>query len=270
MQIGYSVEHKGTSIFDANMLKLKKDEKARICVLQDKVTVGLSHWVDFGKDNKSTGYYKCLAKYEEVYGAGGNGSDPQNCPFCKHGVKNGKIGQVSRRFVTNIIKYVTDLKGKPRVPLNVDAMVWRFGDDKYNRIVDIVENYGVIQQIDLGILCENEGYQRFQIDPIKLEECLWLNSGEEIKKAVAELFNTSKVEVAKLELLLGQEVSKEIALEYTNNIMGISSIAEPVSDVQKLLDGTPTVTGTKLQSSDSEKPPKEPIKTQDFSDLLNT
>src|SRR6185295_9476185 len=104
-----------------------------------------AHWLNLG-DNRS-GYYKCSGRYEVIFGVPGSGkpgqgADPEKCYACARQAKGGQVGQCARRFATNILRYLTDAKGNVRQPLTADCVIWRFGDDKYNRLTDLREQYG--------------------------------------------------------------------------------------------------------------------------------
>jgi len=248
MRVPFSGANKGFNIWDVEQLKLKKDEIARICCIDEDAEVGWAHWVFFGEGHKQNGYYQCFGDYALIFGVPGSGrpgqgADPENCPFCRVQARDSHVGIVGRRFGTNLIKYTTDVKGIPRKPYSGDIIVWRFGDDKYNRLADIRDTFGDpkygIRALDLQVKCTQEQYQRFDIDPLR--ECLWQTDPAFGKAILGEWKEKRQPDLSGL---LATPVKKERAEQMVAEAMGVSTpgVAVPATagadpaQLAKLLD----------------------------------
>ena len=160
-------KHKVASVFDLDLFRLDKNEKARITILDKTAKMMLAHYVRSGEpreDGSIPGrYYACLGEYDKVMEDGG---DPDNCPAC-HAAEPGRDVTVStprRRFAMHVIRYRTNTKGQATLPLSLALEVWQFGDDKFNKLVDRQEEHGDLRKRDINITCTAKQYQNMDLD----------------------------------------------------------------------------------------------------------
>lgn len=220
MKIGIDPKYQVDSIFDTSMFKLDKDEVARICCIDTEIDVQLAHYVKtISKAGKEEGWYHaCHGDYALIIEQA-KGADPEKCPYCKVVVRRGTVDMAIRRFGMNIIRYVTDPKGNVRTPTQVDILGWKFSGDKYDRLVGIKSQYGNLQAMDLKVVCEGKQFQKFQIDPFPVNQCLWLTQGDEVKKFIEAKFKEERTP-SLIELLCNFE-SVDQAQKIANEAMGL-------------------------------------------------
>ena len=282
MKVKIEAKFKRDSVFSAPQLKLKKDEVARIVMIDEDIVMGFHHNLNFGEKHKNNGRYKCLGDYAKIYGdldAGilGEGSDPEVCPFCREGARNSPVGDVQRHFITNILRYALDIKGRPRTPLSSDIIVWRFSDKKFNRLLEIKEGFPDLRKVDLLIKCEQEQYQNYLIDAARNPDSLLIQTGKEALQEAWEAFKRDRKSENDLELLLSSPVSKDRAEELIK-AAGTTSSADVVGptmtaeEAQSLLDSSapspepqPKINGSGVKSP--VKPPAI-VGPQDFMNML--
>ena len=261
MKVGFDKGYKGFSIYDVDQFSLDKDQIARICCVDPEIEMSWAHWLNFGENDRRSGYYKCHGRYEVIFGTPGSnkpgqGSDPEKCLSCAKQLRNGAVGLVARRFATNIMRYLTDNKGNVRNPLMADCVVWRFGDDKYNRLVDIKEQYGDkdhgIRILDMVVKCTVKQYQRFDIDPLR--ECLWRTNGDVYAKQFMDTWKQNRqptledllgimTDAANLEKLISEAMGTPMPQGAGGVAGGQAPVASP-QDLQRLLDDSgPRPTG---------------------------
>lgn len=252
-KIGLSQDQKSHSIFDTENFKLKKDEKARILILEEEFDVEYVHWVE------EFGYAICAGDYSTMFK---EGADTQHCRFCAASSADGAIKSARRKFVTLIVVYRTNSKGAVLQPVSVDVVPWVFGDDKYNDLLGKKEAWGSMRDHDLMVECSNEQYQKYAINV--MPEAVW-KSDKEVASVVAAAFKDAKAMYSKdLRMLLGRDVSDPAKLaEVISNATGQGAVpayaaageiesmfsdapatATPVAsdvDFASLLDDGPTV-----------------------------
>lgn len=202
----YEDKHRRPSVFDMPRFTMKKDEKARIVLIEPQAEMDITHFV------REYGYVVCLGDYEVVMETG---EDAERCPFCRVATPGGDapVTQARRRFATHIIRYATDVKGNLRKPLAWDVLAWIFADDKFGTLVrraealkEVAGVKGDLRRRDLFITCEEEKFQKLDIQTAN--EALWLQD-KETKNAVAASYKAEKAQ--DLHILLGREISEEQA-----------------------------------------------------------
>jgi len=190
---------------------LKKDEIARACILSTKGwVVSVRHWV------KGIGYVHChAAKSEKVQSPTDllkieeEGGRPADCILCQAVADgNDRVRPPQRRFALRVLRYRTDVSGKP-VPggLRYWLEIWIIDNRKYRNLHGILEEWGgekknKINQHDLQITCDEEKYQNVTINAMK--SALWIQDKEGVKAYLKE-------EVNKYDLMkcLGHEMEPE-------------------------------------------------------------
>ena len=232
MKVGFDTQHRREQ--DTSLFKLDKDETARICCIDKNLEMAPTHWINLGENARGGGRYKCLGSYDKIYGVGdtaGTGADPDVCPFCKYGTRDGKVGQVGRQFATHIIKYPTDSHGKVRQPIEAaEIITWRFGDDKYSRLVDIKEGWapdGDLRLLDLSIKCMIKLYQKFQIDPFPVDKSVLKLGGAAFMKYIAVALKEAQQK--DLSKVLGNQITAEGAEQLCKTALGLGTPAESVA-----------------------------------------
>lgn len=193
-------------------LKLKKDEKARICVLEAPEQVYVhelrepvlinGHGNRVVKKNRNQDEYEdwedkfiatfqCLGDEETMFQ---QGVDVKNCPACEASSSFDRFRPAVPKFGLNIIKYSTK-PGTAEVTKTfaVTAELWTFGPAKYEEIRGLVKdgNYDLkTHDLILGP-CSNELYQKFNI--MVAQDAAWMAT-DETKKHTAEVFNENRVQ----------------------------------------------------------------------------
>jgi hypothetical protein len=165
--IGFNSKYKSASLFDIDQLRLQRDEKARILIIDEKVRMVLAHYIRSGEsDDKGSQrgkYYACLGDYDRVMA---DTKDPSSCPACRvaEAGRDVPVSLPRRRFVLNIARYRTNSKGAVSVPVSLAHELWIFGDDKFNKLVDRAEEHGDLRARDLIVTCVAQQYQNYDID----------------------------------------------------------------------------------------------------------
>ena len=271
MKVRFDTQHRREQ--DTSLFKLDKDETARICCIDQHLEMAPTHWINLGEGVRGGGRFKCLGSYDKIYGVGeiaGTGADPDVCPFCKYGTRDGKVGQVGRQFATHIIKYPTDSQGRLREPItSAEIITWRFGDDKYGRLVDIKEGWapgGDLRQLDLQIKCMVKLYQKFQIDPFPPEKSALKAGGSDFMKYIGVALKEAQQK--DLSKVLGNQITAEGAEQLCKTALGMGTPAESVAaaapvagtseELNNLFAQPPTATPTPTQT---QTPPSQPLST---------
>lgn len=193
-------------------LKLKKDESARVVVLEDATYVYIHTlrapelddqgkpvmaWVERGREKeqvlvnkmKFVGRHQCLGD-EEVIKAG-RGIDPDGCIMCEASTRNSQVGAPERRFGVHVAHYDTK-EGTFEVstPFHAKIKAWTFTEGVFERITGFQTEHGPLLQHDLLLgPCSAETYQKFDINVAG--SAAWLSS-EDNKKYVAAAFESNK------------------------------------------------------------------------------
>lgn len=258
-QLDWSPEHKKETSVEFDRLKLKRDERARIAVLE-KPTFAWVHtlrapkivngeavkttkernngekYVDFDMD--FIGRPLCLGDYGII---ADKGSDPDNCPACKM-AKTGDVNPPERRFAVNVIRYNLNREGKLMNPFSCVCVVWTFTDTIYNKLTDIVTEYGPMHQRDLILgPCTNESFQKFEIMPAA--QAAW-NVNDEVKTLVFATFKENRVE--NLEAACGRKVERRWMEEDLGKVQARWAIANGTAHVPAQRDGTEAASAASL------------------------
>jgi len=210
-RIGFKTENKtSTSGPQIPRLKLKAGEKARIMIGLEDPEMQFVHTlrkpvVEDGKavlekDQRSDAMKivkdfvsrpLCLGDYETVEK---KGTDPENCVYCALAKENKDFAEAPEmRFAVNVFKYRTQ-PGSFNVanPFGGEIVVWSFPQSKFNKIIDIAEEFGDLRNHDLILgPCENEGWQKFDINAAS--KAVWRESDEN-RKFLAQSFKENRIE----------------------------------------------------------------------------
>ncbi len=234
--IDFDPKFKKTSseALEFDRLKLKKDEKARIALLEpatfayvhtlrapkisngravkvEKKTRRGDTYVDYDMD--FVGRPLCLGDFGIL---SDKGVDPDNCPACKRSTASDEITPPDRRFAMNVIRYAMRANGQLVQPFACSCVVWSFTEGIYNRLVDIAQENGSLVNRDFLLgPCTDEGFQKYEIQIGA--QALWQQS-EQLKKLVQDTFDQNRV--ADLERACGRKAEARWMLK------DIDSIAE--------------------------------------------
>ena len=188
-RIGFDPKHKRSSFFEYPKLKLEKNEKARVTIVESEPIAEFVHnlakiildegrpimkTVTYGKDGDKTkevpenefiGKFLCLGDPEVL---DTQESDPDNCPACKAYQENSSaIGKPQRRIVFHILKYATK-KGSFEIsqPFQAQVLAWEMPDTRFGTLVDIASEHGDLRKIDLCLgPCTKPAWQTYDISP---------------------------------------------------------------------------------------------------------
>jgi hypothetical protein len=250
-EIDFDPKFKKTSseALEFDRLKLKKDEKARIALLErptfayvhtlrapkiangravkvEKKTRKGDTYVDYDMD--FVGRPLCLGDLGIL---ADKGVDPDNCPACKRSTATDEITPPDRRFAMNVIRYAMRANGQLVQPFACSCVVWSFTEGIYNRLVDIAQEHGALVGRDLLLgPCTDEGYQKYEIQAGS--QALWQQS-EQLTKLVRDTFEQNRV--AELERACGRKAEARWMLK------DVDSIAERWRTARGEKDGTESV-----------------------------
>lgn len=258
----FDSKYKSASLFDIDQLRLQKDEKARILILDEKVKMVMAHYIRTGEvtaEGWQRGkYYACLGDYDRVMA---DGKDVNTCPACRV-CDMGREATVSiprRRFVLNIARYRTNNKGVVSVPISLAHELWIFGDDKFNKLVDRAEEHGDLRARDIILTCVAQQYQNYDID-VSTKVMV-----KQDKSAMEQYKDIKSKRPADIERLLATSVTYEalesLVTDATPDIE-VESDASTIQDVADLLDSATTESVTEL--------PQQSVDEADFSELLGS
>jgi len=306
MKVPFGQEWKDkNSVYDFPKLKLDKDEKARIVIIDPEPECEYVHSLrkvltdeqgqplmeEKSRQNGSTyqvpqtefkGKFLCHGEPDTLFD---KGIDPDNCPACKLATENSSaIARPEPRFVLNVLKYGLK-KGTtmPGTPFQVELFAWEFSLGRMKALKDIAEEHGNLNNVDL-LLGPVEGplvFQKFTINAAKTCEAWKSESNKQTALSVIE--NNRE---ADLTPILGRKVSfsdlqsqvYEIVSAY-NNAFGIpgslpqasakAAPEEPAVDINAMLNGSGAVAESDEEEGDtSEEDSEEEPATEDLKDLL--
>ena len=211
-RVEFTSENKvATTNYDYPKLKLKKDERARILLLEAPVREYVhtlrkpqiingepQMFTDTRKDGTKFQNYKmdflsrpiCLGDATILED---KGSDPKNCPMCKLAHTNPDFtGAPQRRYAMHVIRYRTKGGSNDLVtPYSVETLVWSFTDKTFNKIADFREEWDDLRKHDLLLgPCVNELYQQFDITVSS--KAAWLEDSER-KTLTARTFKENQI-----------------------------------------------------------------------------
>lgn len=229
-------------------LELQKGEVARINILSTKGWAAtLRHYV------QNVGYIHCHAmknakSVKDLLQIEDEGGRPEDCPLCQMlSEGNTRIKLPQRRFAIRVLRYKTDLDGRPSPGgLKYWMEIWILGNRKYWRLQEIVKEWGDdkgrIAGHDLTLTCEDEQYQNMSLGVKK--DALWTSAHKEIKEYFKE-----EAKKYDLKACLGQTMDEEalkrrfmtmerkermragVDREGEEEEIGSASVAEKVDDI---------------------------------------
>jgi len=227
MKVPFGQEWKNpNSVFDFPKLKLEKDEKARIVIIDEQPECEYVHTLrkvitdERGKplmeekkrkddstyevpQTEFKGQYICLGEMETLLN---KNIDPDNCPACKAATENsGAVARPEPRFVLNVLKYNLK-KGTTTVntPFQVTLHAWVFTLNRFNTLKDIANEHGSLQNVDL-LLGPVEGPLMYQKFPVALGSKCEAWSSESRKETAFAVIQNDREE--DLTPLLGRRVT---------------------------------------------------------------
>lgn len=208
--VEFDEQERQGSLYDYPKLKLKHNERARILVIEPKqVRAEFVHRLEEAvivngqvlletvqtKSGEAqvpkmnfVGQSICLGTYDTLKD---KGIDVANCPVCNATQTSDAVKAPQRRFAMHIVQY-TVKPGSWDVaePFSVGLLAWAFTQRTFDKIVDLMKEWGDLRHRDLLLgPCENEGFQKYDIQPAP--NAAWLVS-EERKQLVAEVYKNNQ------------------------------------------------------------------------------
>lgn len=226
-QLPFADEHKAAGSFaQYERLKFDRDEKKRILCLEDptfawvhelrapKIVNGKAEQQEVKRKDgsKYTDYVYDFISRPICLGDFGTlqekGVDPKNCPACTAASAGSEVAPPKRRFAMAVIVYATKPNSfELREPFSCECVVWSFTDRAYNKLVDLVTEWGEngkIRNHDLNLgPCVSKEFQSFEINVAST--AAWLKD-EDRKKHVLATYQQNKP--ADLEGACGRKVEK--------------------------------------------------------------
>lgn len=214
-RLAFSADNRLASVFDIPRLTLKKGERARIAMLENDASFMLRHWVG------GIGYIECRGEFEKIRDVG---ADPAACPLCKIAspIRDSACSMPKRSFCAPIMQYLTDSRLQPTVPIAAQMKLWVFGEDKFGVLCNRADERGDLRQYDIIISCQEEQYQRFDIDIA--QTAFWLKD-EETRSRIAELYKQEKPSEADLLRVLGRSLEAEQIVDIVGRVATGADIA---------------------------------------------
>ncbi len=207
-RMSFDPKNKNAAFGDYPKLKLKKDERARVLCIEEPVFAyshslraptivnGKAKMETVKRGNEEVEQYAmdflgqplCLGDRGILQD---NGLDPKNCPVCEMARTTDMVSAPQRRFAMHVVKYATKQNSfEPAVPFSVQLVVWAYQDKVYNKLTDIVTEWGSLQNHDLLLgPCTVEMYQTFDIGVAA--KAAWMES-EENKLLVVTTFKENQ------------------------------------------------------------------------------
>jgi hypothetical protein len=192
-------------------LKLEKDEKARIVILDEGPQYRWQHrlekikflgqrpaMVTRERQNGDTyevfetdwiGSPACTGDPEVL---AERGVDPDGCLMCAASRKYpDAFGEPQRRFSMNVFRYSTKPgTSEVQTPYGGQLLVWSFTEKRFSVLVDIAEEFGDLRTTDLTLgPCTNKQYQNFDVHGSP--KAAWMAT-DETKKYTASMYRENK------------------------------------------------------------------------------
>lgn len=187
-QIGFDQQYKRSTFFDYPKLKLEKNEKARVTVVDAPIAEfvhtlvkivlengrPIMKTVPYGRDGTKTkevpvhefmGKFLCLGETETMLKSE---ADPDHCPMCAAYLENsGAIGRPQRRVVFHILKHSTKTGSfEIRQPYQAQVLAWEMPDSRFGKLQDIYQEHGDLRKIDICLgPCTKPDWQEYDISP---------------------------------------------------------------------------------------------------------
>lgn len=211
-KVTFSSENKvKTSNYDYPKLRLDKDEKALLVLLEDpeveyvhtlrkpKLENGKPVMITKPRKDKTTYETYDLQFISRPLCKGDftilqdKGLDPKNCPMCALAAENSEYTEApQRRYAMNVIRYRTKGSGYDLInPFSVELLVWSFTDRYFNQLIDFKEEWGDLRAHDLKVECTNKDFQNFDIQVASKAQ--WA-ADKERQKIVKETFKENRLE----------------------------------------------------------------------------
>jgi hypothetical protein len=198
--------------YDYPKLKLGKDERARIVLLEDpiveyvhtlrmpRVENGVAEkeivkdWKQNDVEVIATDFVSnplCKGRMDVL---ASSGLDPKNCPACAHAKAfPDQADAPKRRYAMHVIRYRTKAGSfEVASPFAVETLVWSFSDTIFNKIADFKEEWDNLEEHDLVLgPCTAPKFQKFDINISNKAEHL---SSAERKALTRETFEQNQIE----------------------------------------------------------------------------
>lgn len=133
------------------------------------------------------------------------GMDPKNCPACREAKKSEYVDAPVRRFAMHVIQYNTTASGAPAKPFGASTKVWSFTDHVFTKLVNMVNEYGPLSELDIALECTNKLFQQYEMsaNPIKV----WKNESDKTRELVAEVLENNQA--SDLSSFCGRKTKRE-------------------------------------------------------------
>lgn len=290
----FKSENVKKNLYDFPKLRLKKNEIARIVLLEDpegnythnlrkpKLVNGIpetemknrrdgSQYEDFKYDFVSN--VICLGDFATLEA---NGSDPKNCPACLEASRSDRVQAPKRRFAMHVIQYGT----KPgtsdvSTPYSVKPVIWAYTDKVFGQLFQIKEEWGDLRKRDLILKCTIEPFQTYEITVAS--KAAWMEDKERMQ-LTAQAFKENRAE--KLEVFVGTQKERkylEMDLQQIHEAYNIaegtahqSSADAALNGVGSLSEGLDDLLSSSTETSTEETTTESaPEAVGSFDDLLN-
>jgi len=262
-------KNRSTSIFDIDRLNLRKDEKARIIILDESPNYEYTHYIQDGtlRDNGSPNgsSFICLGDPATVQK---DRVDQERCPACNvaDASEGSMVKMARRRFVYNVARYRTNARGQIVNPISLQYYLWIFGDDKINKLIDRKEEHGDLRVKDIILTCTAQQYQNMDMD-VSAELALKGDIGamEQLKDIRSSLPPDSDSE-----RLLGRLVNFEEMEKLIGQSGGVSDedVEASVADAMNEISNVEITEPTSESSSPFDDIEKDDNPSVDLDDLL--
>lgn len=199
-KIQFSTDNVKKSAFDFPKLKLAKEERARLALVEPTPEFEYVHRIESPKieDGHPVMKYEtrrdgtqyeanvtdfiaspiCLGDIDVLQE---KGTDPDNCPICRLAAATGHAKAPQRRFAMHVVRYATKPGGfEVASPFRVENIVWSFTDTLFTKITEFQEAWkadgGLLKHDLLLGPCTNPMYQKAELQLAPTAE--WNQSAE--------------------------------------------------------------------------------------------
>lgn len=195
-----------------------------------------------------------------------NGLDPKNCPACREASKSDYVDKPVRRFAMHVVQYNTMPNGKMTTPFGGSVKIWSFTDFVFGKLVDLVDEYGPLRDLDLALTCKSKMFQQY--DMIANPGKVWWKENDQTKALIEQIYAENQAK--DLASYCGRKTKREfmegdiakIKQRY-DQIMGRSAPAmAPEVDTPALSEGLEDLLGGSA-SKPAAKAEEKPAATND-------
>lgn len=203
-----------------------------------------------------------------------NGLDPKNCPACREAMKSDYVDKPVRRFAMHVVQYNTQPNGKATTPFGGAVKIWSFTDFVFNKLIDIVDEYAPLSELDLALTCKSKTFQQYEM--IANPNKVWFKESEATEALMKQIYAENQAKdlasycgrVTKREFVEGDIIKIKQRWDQLSGRTSPSLASEV--DAPSLGEGLDDLLGGSKPTAKQEKPSQANTDAVDFNDLFNS